>query len=92
MSSTEELIQQFGGREQVRKVIQSRQRSHFALSEQYDDLARAHPREWVAFHDGHLAARGVSLKDLLQGVDRKNIQRDHAIVRFLDPEPKVWIL
>ena len=92
MPSSAELLQELGGREQVRKDLRSKRDSRSELSKQYDELARAHPREWVAFHDGRMAALGTSLDDVLERVDEKNIRRGRAVIRFVDPEPKVWIL
>jgi hypothetical protein len=82
----------FGGREEVRRDLRSRQLSHMEIAKNYDELARAHPREWVAFHDGHLAALGTSRDDVVESIDRQSIRRSRVVIQFLDPEPKTWIL
>ena len=81
-----------GGREEFRKDLRSRQLSHMEISKQYNDLAHAHPREWVAFHDGQLAALERSRDDVLESIDKQRIRRSRVVIQFLDPEPKTWIL
>ena len=81
-----------GGREEFRKDLRSRQLSHMEISKQYNDLAHAHPREWVAFHDGQLAALERSRDDVLESIDKQSIRRSRVVIQFLDPEPKTWIL
>ena len=87
-----DLYDALGGREEVRKDVQSRQLSHMEISKKYAKLARAHPREWAAFHDGQLAALGTSRDDVLASIDRQNIRRSRVVIQFIDPEPKTWIL
>lgn len=80
------------GREEFRKDLRSRQLSHSEISRKYDELARAHPREWAAFHEGKLAALGRSRDDVLDSIDNQSIRRNRVVIQFLDPEPKTWIL
>ena len=82
----------FGGRDEVRKDLRSRQLSHRAIAKQYDELTRAHPREWAAFHDGYLAALGRCREDVLESIGRQGIRQSRVVIQFLDPEPKTWIL
>ena len=81
-----------GGRAEVRKDLRSRQLSHTEIAKKWDELTRAHPREWVAFHDGHLAALGLCREDVLESIDKQGFRRSRVVIQFLDPEPKTWIL
>ena len=82
----------FGGREEVRKDLRSRQLSHMEIAKRYTDLARAHPQEWVAFHDGQLAALGRNRDDVLANIEKRRIRRSRVVIQFLDPEPKTWAM
>lgn len=90
-----ELVHECGGLDQVLNDLASIRRSQKAFSGQHRQLSREHPNQWVAFHDGELAALGDSLDGVLKAADEKTIPRGKMVIRYQvhepTPEPKAPI-
>ena len=92
MLPTAELLQECGGLDQVLEDLGSIRRSQKAFSGQHRQLSREHPNQWVAFHNGKMAALADSLDGVLEAADEKKIPRGKMVIRYLDPDPKLMIL
>ena len=92
MLPTAELLQECGGLEQVLEDLGSIRRSEQAFSGRHRRLSREHPNQWVAFHNGKMAALADSLNGVLEAADEKKIPRGNMVIRYLDPDPKLMIL
>ena len=92
MLPTAELLQECGGLDQVLEDLGSIRRSQKAFSGQHQQLSREHPNQWVAFHNGKMAALAHSLDGVLEAADEKKIPRGKMVIRYLDPDPKLMIL
>ena len=92
MPPTAELLQECGGLHQVLEDLGSIRRSQKAFSGQHRQLSREHPNQWVAFHNGKMAALADSLDGVLEAADEKKIPRGKMVIRYLDPDPKLMIL
>ena len=78
--------------DQVLEDLSSIRRSQKVFSGQHCQLSREHPNQWVAFHNGQVAALGDSLDGVLEAADEKKIPRGKMVIRYLDPDPKLMIL
>ena len=87
-----ELLQECGGLDQVLEDLDSIRRSHKAFSGLHCQLSREHPNQWVAFHNGKMAALGETLDGVLEAADGKEIPRGKMVIKYLDPDPKLMIL
>lgn len=58
-----------------------------ALEERYEELAKAHPKHWAGMRRGELKIASTIEEVLHYFGDSRNVA-----MRFLDLEPKTWIL
>ena len=48
--------------------------------------------QWIALYAGRIRAHGDSMESVLATVDEKRLPREHTIVRFIEDEPRTFIL
>ena len=56
------------------------------------ELLDQYLHQWVAVHDGKVAAAAGSFDEVLRMVETENIPRENLIIRHVDDEPRVLIL
>lgn len=61
------------------------------FSSDHPRLIEDHPQEWVAVYDGRVVAK-PTLEGLLDALVASDIPREHAVIRFIDQDEKVFIL
>ena len=64
-------------------------------AETFDGLERSlqqeFANEWVAFYHGEVVSHGTTLEEVLHQMSQKGIPSERAIVRFLDPDPPLFV-
>lgn len=87
-----EILELLGDPREVARDLQAFAKSERAFAASYSRLIEKHPREWVAFFNGRLAAHGPTLESLIALMDEQHIPRGRAFIQFLDPNPPLRIL
>ena len=86
------VIETAGGAEYLQSRLLDSARRASALSAKKDELVQSNPHQWVAMPEGDQLIFAASLDELLDRLREENLPVNTAIIKFLDPNPKVWIL
>ena len=87
-----ELIDLVGDPAMVATELTKFREAAKALSSDQPRFIEAYPQQWVAVWDTGQVLASESLDELLREVDDRGIQREHAIVRFIDRSERTLFL
>lgn len=86
------VIEAAGGVRYLQSRLLDSARRASALSAKKDELIQSNPNQWVAMPEGDQLIFAASLDELLARLREEELPTNTAIIKFLDPNPKVWIL
>jgi len=86
------ILEKLGNPSEVDKELRSFRKSAMVLSSKHPRLIIRYPKQWVAVYEGKTIAVGRTLNSALREVDKKGIQREHVIVRYIDKNQRTMIL
>lgn len=86
-----EIARALGDPDEVARDLQRARRAAQVFSSDHPRLIEEHPHQWVAVYDSTVIAR-PSLEALLDALATRQIPREHAVIRFIDRDEKIFIL
>ena len=85
-------LQHIGDPQRVWKDLQAYTESVQVLSRADKQLLNDYPQQWVAVHDGKVAAHGNLLEEVIRKLEATGVPRDSVIIRHMEREPRTLIL
>lgn len=86
------VLKLLGDPRSVDSELQLFRKATRVLSSNRPRLIDHYQKQWVAVHQGKVAAQGKTLQSLLTQVDKLGVPRGHVIVRFIDRTQRTMIL
>ena len=77
---------------QVAAELRDFRRTAMLLSSEGPRMVDLYPHQWVALYAGEVKAHADNYEAVLDEIDRQNIPRGRAIIRYIDPNPRTLIL
>ena len=87
-----ELIEKMGGETYIREELDLHRKRWERMTDQYDDLVKRYPDQWIAIADREEPFVARSSKELIAILDEEGIDRNAAVMKFLRTRPKRMIL
>lgn len=78
--------------EHAEKTMPVFEANHRYLRENYNNLLKQYPDQYVAVHERRVVASAHSIQEILIVVDRLGIDRHFTMFEFMDTNPKPMIL
>jgi len=92
MGAKEFILGQLGNPADIDRGLQSFRRSARILSSHHPRLIDRYQKKWVAIYDGKTMAQGRTLQSIWRQLDKKELPREHTIVRYIDRNQRTMIL
>ena len=86
------ILEKIGNPSEVDRELKSYRKSAMVLSSKHPRLINRYQKQWVAVYDGRTVAAGRTLTAALRNVDKKEIPREHIILRYIDKNQRIMIL
>ena len=88
----EDLIASLGGSEAIREGIRWYGERCDLFDSRRDELTAKYPDQFVAMAADDTIIASETLDGLFEEIDRRGIERDPCVVKYLSAEPEMWIL
>ena len=62
------------------------------LQENYGELLRLYPDQWVVIHDEAIAVVSGTLQGAMENLDEQGIERGTCAIRFLQSKPRMLVV
>ena len=69
------------------KKLPDFERRHKLMDASYRECLERHPYQWVALLEGDIWVLADSFDSLYKSIDEQGLQREGAVVCYLDPNP-----
>ena len=86
------ILGQLGNPADLDRELQSFRRSARALSSHHPRFIDRYQKKWVAVYEGKPKAEGRTLNAVWRQIDKKQLPREHIIVRYIDRNQRTMIL
>ncbi len=78
--------------EALQKHWDESKRNDEFLNSNFKELLKQYPDRWVAVYLEKVVATDVTQKGLLKKLDELGLRRNGVVDRFMDTDPRPWIL
>ncbi len=86
-----EMIENAGGLEYIKQTFDLYRERRQRMDDQYDDLVKKYPDQWVAIAEREEPYVAGSSKELRAILDEKGIDRNTAAMKFIRDQPRLMI-
>ena len=88
----EDLIASLGGSEAIREGIRWYGERCDLFDSRRDELTAQYPDQFVAMAADDTIIASATLDGLFAEIDRRGIEREPCVVKYLSSKPEIWIL
>ena len=86
------VLEMLGDPKTVDRELRAFRKDARVLSSTRNHLLQQYPKRWIAIYGGKVAAQAKTLPALVERMQRLNIPRGRAVVRYIDKNPRKMIL